>query len=217
VANVLFLGCFYSLFSKNKKIIMLRVVITGPESTGKTTLAKAIAAHFNVPVASEYAREYLEKKLNDTSFEKKSPSLLYNEGDFRSMMLGQFENELIILDKIILRKSTPLMISDTDMLTFKIWHDEVFYPTNTWLSNSIENNIYKMIDAPNINSIYLLCSPEGIIWQADPLRENPTDRDRLFDIYKKNLSFYGLSYFILRGSKEKRLAEAIKIINRLRK
>ena len=81
----------------------------------------------------------------------------------------------------------------------------------------IENHIKRLNDPMMAKTVYLLCSPEGIEWQPDPLRENPDDRDRLFNIYEKNLNFYKQNYFILRGGKQQRFTEAVKIIKRLLK
>ena len=196
---------------------MVRVVITGPESCGKTTLVKALAAHFGVGFVSEYAREYLEKMLTNTGLENIKTSPLYNEFDLGQMLIGQMQQEVNILDKMLKRNLLQLMICDTDALTFKIWHEEVFQTKDRQFIKNSEKHIITMRDDKNVTNVYLLCSPEGIEWQPDPLRENPNDRKRLFDIYQKNLVFYNQSYFILRGSKEKRLAEAIKIVNRLMK
>jgi nicotinamide riboside kinase len=62
---------------------------------------------------------------------------------------------------------------------------------------------------------YFLCSPEDIDWQPDPLRENPNDRDRLFDIYEKELIFYKRDYTILRGNMSERLQTAFYKIDEL--
>ncbi len=194
---------------------MLRVVITGPESCGKTTLIKGLAEHFHVGFVSEYAREYLEKKLNkQNKAENLSIKELYNQNDLTEIYRGQIRNEGQTVEKIFMRNSIHLMLCDTDVLTLKIWAEEVFKSIDEAFLSHIVYHIKAMNDTKMVSTIYILCSPEGIEWQPDPLRENPNDRDRLFDIYQKNLVHYKQSYFILRGSKEKRLAEAIKIIKR---
>ncbi len=194
---------------------MLKVVITGPESTGKSTLASALSTHFNAVLSEEYAREYLETKLTLQKFGKNiETTSLYDESDFHSMFLGQKENEKKAFETA--KATHNFIICDTDALTYHIWYQEVFKNSDHKLINSIdflkESNVFE-----EISSIYLLCSPEDIVWHPDPLRENPYDRDRLFDIYEKALFESQKTYFILRGGIEQRFTEAITIINRLLK
>ncbi|MBL7815346.1 MAG: ATP-binding protein [Saprospiraceae bacterium] len=195
---------------------MVRVVITGAESSGKTTLAKALAQHFSVNYAPEFAREFLEKRLKERMMEGKiDEKQLYSQQDLITILDGQFQKEHDVLQKTIFRNTLELIICDTDSLTIKIWSEQVFKSIDPILSGRIDHLFRGFKLNKKLKNIYFLCSPEGIEWQADPLRENPTDRQRLFDIYKKTLNQYGLGYFILRGGEEERLAEAVKIINRL--
>ncbi len=194
---------------------MLKVVITGPESTGKSTLASALSTHFNAVLSEEYAREYLETKLALQKLEKNiEGSSSYDETDFYQMFLGQKNNKKKAFETA--KAMGNFIICDTDALTFHIWYQEVFKNSDNNLINAIdflkESSVFK-----EISSIYLLCSPEGIVWQPDPLRENPNDRGRLFDIYEKALVENQKTYFILRGGKEQRFEEAVKIINSLLK
>ncbi len=185
---------------------MLKIVVTGPESVGKSTLAVALSKHFNTPLVQEYAREYLEKKYANT--EGGIPT--YDTFDLFKMLIGQIQNEEESREELILKNKNGILICDTDSLTYKIWSEEVF--------KIIEMKTQQLIDNQLINSkkddkiIYFLCSPEGILWQPDPLRENPNDRDRLFEIYKKELMTYQKTYFILRGSKNERLTTVIDIL-----
>ncbi len=189
---------------------MLKIVITGPESTGKSTLASALSRHFNAVLSDEYAREYLETKLTLKKLEKNRENTpLYDEFDFNKMFLGQKKNEKVALQRA--KDLHTFMICDTDALTYQIWYEEVFSKTDYGSVKEIDF-LKKSKDFEEISSIYLLCSPEGIIWQPDPLRENPNDRDRLFDIYEKTLMAHQKTYFILRGPKNERLKTAIAII-----
>ncbi len=189
---------------------MLKVVITGPESTGKSTLSSALSTHFNAVFSEEYAREYLETKLALQKLKKnREDTSSYDETDFYNMFLGQKNNEKKAIETA--KTTHNFIICDTDALTYQIWYQEVFKKSDNNLIKTLnflkESSIFK-----EISTIYLLCSPEGIVWQPDPLRENPNDRDRLFDIYEKTLMKHQKTYFILRGSKDERLKEAVKII-----
>ena len=189
---------------------MLKVVIIGPESTGKSTLASALSKHFHTELSHEYARAYLETKLALEKLKNNiKKTFLYDESDFYSMYLGQKQLEEFTLKTAKDRHN--LVIFDTDALTYKIWYAEVFKNSD----NALLNNINFGEETPQIGDIqtlYLLCSPQAIVWQPDPLRENPNDRDRLFDIYEKELITHKKTYFILRGSKNERLTDAINII-----
>ena len=136
-------------------------------------------------------------------------TFLYDESDFYSMYLGQKQLEEFTLKTA--KDKHNLVIFDTDALTYKIWYAEVFKNSD----NALLNNINFGEETPQIGDIqtlYLLCSPQAIVWQPDPLRENPNDRDRLFDIYEKELITHKKTYFILRGSKNERLTDAINTI-----
>ena len=195
---------------------MLRIVLTGPESTGKSTLAAELAEHYDLPYVKEFARYYLEAKLNALNDEKSSEnSDLYDETDLFEMFLGQINAEAGAVRQSIAQQKKQLLICDTDVLTYQIWSEEVFKRLSPKLSNAIKKNI-KTTDNQNVMSMYLLCSPEGIAWEYDPLRENPTDRDRLFLVYEKTLQLYKKNYKILRGSHEERLKRVITEIENFR-
>lgn len=188
---------------------MLRIVLTGPESTGKSTLSAALAEHYDMPYAKEFARYYLEAKMNARNDEKSSEnSDLYDETDLFEMFLGQINAEVGAVKQSIAQQKNQLLICDTDVLTYQIWSEEVFKRLSPKLSNAIKKNI-KTTDNQNVMSMYFLCSPEGIAWEYDPLRENPTDRDRLFLVYEKTLQLYKKNYKILRGSHKERLKQVV--------
>jgi len=145
---------------------MLKIIITGPESSGKTTLCKALSKHFNLPFSKEYAREYLEK-LNRN----------YNQDDLLKIAKGQLKSE----------QNTQLL--DTDLITIKIWSEYKYGSCDNWILDQIEKQKTE-------KRIYLLCKPD-IPWEADPLRENPNDREELFEIYKKEIESLEHDYFIV--------------------
>jgi nicotinamide riboside kinase len=101
---------------------------------------------------------------------------------------------------------SKLCILDTDLITIKIWSMVKFGKCDDWILKQIEARKY---------DFYLLCSPEGIAWEADPLRENPQNRNELFELYEKELIFYDKKYVVLKGNEMKRLQIAIAVSNKL--
>jgi len=151
---------------------MLKIIATGPESSGKTTLCKALSKHFNFPFSKEYAREYLEKINKD-----------YNQDDLLKIAKEQLKSE----------QNTQLL--DTDLITIKIWSKYKYGSFDKWILEQIEKQ-------KSENRFYLLCKPD-IPWHADAQRENPYEREEIFEIYKKELEYLGHNYFIVEGEERK--------------
>ena len=182
---------------------MLKIIITGPESCGKTTLARQLAAHFQTPLVEEYARIFFE--------EKQTPQ--YNEVDLlkiaEEQLLAETQAAIAIYEQLRSKKALnapQLIICDTDLLTIKIWAEEKYGRRDEWVILNFATS--------SIPTLYFLCSPEGIAWEADPLREHASDRDRLFGVYEKNLIFYKKNYMILRGGIDARFDDALRLIER---
>lgn len=159
---------------------MNKIIITGPESAGKTTLCENLAKHFKLSFSKEFARFYLEKNGYN-----------YNQTDLLEIAKGQLLSE----------KNHQIL--DTDLITIKIWSEYKYGACYSWILEKInEQKLEKRF--------YLLCKPD-IPWKYDPLRENPDNRDELFEIYKMELEQLGLSYSII--EKENRLENSIKKIS----
>ena len=109
---------------------MDKIIVTGPESSGKTTLCNDIAYHFNLSQSKEYAREYLQKKVKN-----------YIQEDLLKIAKRQFNLEKLNI------------ILDTDLITIKIWSKYKFGSCNTWILDKIE-------EQKNENRFYLLCNPD---------------------------------------------------------
>jgi nicotinamide riboside kinase len=197
---------------------MLKIILTGPESCGKTTLARQLAKHFDVPLVEEYVREYFEKK--------QTPE--YEEANLKEIAIGQIvaekKAESTLLKQFMGKNRTnkpPFFICDTDALTIKIWSEEKYGRCDEWIIEQckISDFTFQIPDMSRlqtskfkIQTLYLLCSPEGIAWETDPLRENPNDRERLFLVYEKELIFYRKDYKILRGGIFERFEDAKNIL-----
>lgn len=151
-----------------------RIAITGPESSGKSTLAKSLAQHFNTVYVPEFARQY----LNDLN-----RPYNYNDIEFIAKQQMKLEEKLI-------KNAERFLFCDSDMLVTKIWCDVKFGKCHPWIENAVEENRY---------DLYLLCKTD-IPWQKDPLREDENNRDKLFELYKKELESREFPFKIISGN-----------------
>ncbi|MBT6649987.1 MAG: ATP-binding protein, partial [Flavobacteriales bacterium] len=161
-------------------------IVTGPESSGKTTLCKALSEHYNLPFTKEFAREYL------TDLGKN-----YLQEDLLEIAKGQLENEQLI------NNNQQISLHDTDLITLKIWSDYKYGNCNNWILEQIEKQKVE-------NRFYLLCKPD-LKWDYDPLRESPTNRNELLEIYKQELENLGHKFIIIKG--EDRNEQAIESLS----
>jgi NadR type nicotinamide-nucleotide adenylyltransferase len=164
---------------------MKKIAIIGPESTGKSTLSQALADYFNEPFVPEYGRKYLEENGKN-----------YNHSDLLEISKGM----LLWEDKMSGIAKT-MLFCDTDLIMMKVWYEVKYGECHPWVLNQLKFSPY---------DYYLLCTPD-LVWESDPLRENPNIREGLFERYKKELEAYGLKYTIISGTKD-RLAKAIGVI-----
>ena len=171
---------------------MFKIAITGPESTGKSTLAEKLAHHYKTDFVPEYSRTYLE------NFEGR-----YTEDDVVEIAKGQ--HNLILEEE---KKSSKILIADTEIVVCKIWVEYVFKH-----SNKIIDEILKQQDF----DLYLLCDID-LPWTYDPLRENPNidERKELFEIYRNTLEQMKVPFEIVSGDDEVRVNNAIKVIEKYR-
>ena len=170
---------------------MLRIAIVGPESSGKTTIAAALAEHFGVPYVEEFARQYLTFRGGG-----------YVEADLLHIALGQQNIGERIEREYFDRQ---VIFHDTDMITIKIWSEEKF--------GRVDERIDVLVNDAHYDH-WLLCKPD-IPWEADPLREDPHDRDRLFTVYERTLRSMHRPFTVLEGEHRNRLRTAIDTVERL--
>jgi nicotinamide riboside kinase len=167
---------------------MVSFVLTGPESTGKSILAEELTKHFEGCLVNEYAREYIEKLTLSYSFSDVEIIARQQIADYNRVRHHSDKDQLVFFD--------------TFLIITKIWFEEVFYCCPLWIDRAIR--IYKVDYA-------LLCVPD-LPWKADGVRENPHIRQYLFDRYLNALEYYQIPYGIVEGEGEKRLMNAIKVI-----
>ena len=165
------------------------LVLTGPECSGKSSLAAQLHAHLDWPLLPELARAYLAGRHAQSGIYRYRPSDLLN----LASMQRQAEALKCNKDDAIL---------DTDLLTLIVWWQEKFGPVPRQLSSQWQCQATRR---------YLLCKPD-MPWQPDPQRENPSDRDRLYAHYEAELSNRGCKYSICEGNEQARLAQALTAI-----
>jgi HTH-type transcriptional repressor of NAD biosynthesis genes len=162
---------------KQTDINVVKVVLFGPESSGKTTLSRHLARHYSTVWAPEYAREYLQNKWNN---ERKT---CQNE-DLLPIARGQMklENELA-------KKADKLLICDTDLLVTKIYSEEYYggyiHPEleKAALNNKYDLYLLTYIDTP---------------WEEDDLRDRPDQRLEMFNAFENALKKYNRPYIVLK-------------------
>ncbi len=164
------------------------VVCTGPESTGKSILAKQISTYFNWCLVPEMSRAILEKSDGYYTFET-----------IDDISKCQWRAQIETTQKC------ENVCCDTDLLTSIVWAEVKFQRFETWWWNTWINS---QVD------LFLLCAPD-LEWEFDPLRENPHDRDMLFEQYKKHLDLHPSECKVIEGNGNARTSQAISIIEKL--
>lgn len=184
---------------------MLKIAIVGPESSGKTVLAEALMVHYHGGYISEVSREYLEEL--DRPYEEQD--LLEIARSLEQLHAGAEgfarKHEAAITGqepRKVTRVPRP-MFYDTDTLNIKIWSQEKYGRVHPEIERMVHETRYTW---------RLLCRPD-IPWEPDPFRENPHDRDRLFDVWERELKALGLPYTIIEGTHEQRMRTAMNLVD----
>ncbi len=161
------------------------IVLTGPESTAKSTLAKELASYFNGTYYPEYAREYLSGKGGSYSF-----------SDIEHIARKQIEQ----YEQARNAGKEELVFLDTWLIITRVWMEWVYNKVPAWVEQAIKDH---PVD------LYLLCCPD-IPWEPDPLRENGGEqREQLFQRYKKELQTRGFLFAEVTGKGKERIRNAI--------
>ena len=173
---------------------LIKVVLFGPESTGKTTLAAQLAEHYNTEWVAEYAREYLQDKWDK---EQKT----CEPKDLVPIAYGQME-----LENRLAQTANKVLVCDTDLLETKVYSEAYYTGTcdpileKYAIKNSYDLYFLTYIDTP---------------WVADDLRDKPDERERMFIYFKEALEKYNRNFIILKGDKATRFATAVEHIDKL--
>ncbi|WP_423127032.1 AAA family ATPase [Gaoshiqia sp. Z1-71] len=166
-----------------KKII----VITGPESTAKSTLTNELSVYFEAASYQEYAREYLAAKGSRYTWD--------DVAEIARVQLRQYYEAR--------NSSEELVFFDTWLIITKVWFEWAYKRLPDWLEQAIDEN---PVD------LYLLCKPD-LPWEPDPLREHGgAEREQLFQIYKQELINRGFPFVEIGGLGDERVLNAIKAV-----
>lgn len=164
-----------------------KIAVVGPESTGKSTLSKQLAKHFNVPWVPEYARYYCANLT--------SPCTLQDE-------INMFYGQVALEESVLQNTCADFIICDTTFITIKIWSDAFFGQTPQFVINALGDRPY---------DLYLLLDID-LPWENDPLRDFPTQREHFMQVWHKELQALGANYKVVGGLGQQRFKNALQAV-----
>lgn len=178
-----------------------KIVIIGPESTGKSSLCDQLAEHYDTVWCKEYAREYLLENGTD-----------YTYDDLLTVAKGQLKLEDRGAETVRMMqqedaKASPLLFIDTDMYVMKVWCEFVFDKCHQWILDQVVARKY---------DLYLLCNVD-LPWVKDELREYPDleNRLKLYHIYKDIMINQPVPWVDISGDYNERFEKAKKAVENL--
>jgi len=166
---------------------MIKIVITGAECSGKTTLAKDLAGHYGAALVPEFARGFLSVLGRP-----------YVKSDLITMAMGQQKSEQALSEE-------PLVICDTSLLVIKVWSKVKYKSVHPWITVLLQEAPPDLYILPDYN----------IPYEEDPLREHPDERDMLHAIYLDELNKLNIPWMSVMGTPKERLLQASKRIDAL--
>jgi len=177
---------------QQQKSNCIKIVLFGPESTGKSSLAKFLASHYKTYYVEEFARQYLQEKWDN--FGK-----ICEKQDLIPIAKGQIKNE-----NIMSKKANRILFCDTDLLTTAVY-------SRLYFNGFCDADLDKF-SKHNYYDLYLLMDID-IEWVKDDLRDRPNERAELFNMFKNVLIENNKNFMIISGNFEKRKKTSIECID----
>jgi len=171
----------------------LKIVLYGPESTGKSTLASQLSDHYKEPKVAEFARDFLQEKFDDNGH-------TCNYEDIMPIAIGQR-----LVENAASQRATKILFCDTDILETYVYSMAYFAKAPQQLVTALKESSYEH---------YLLLDVDTP-WTPDNLRDKPNERKQMFDRFEEALNDFGSSYTKISGLGEQRLENAIAAIDQL--
>lgn len=180
---------------KQQPTDIIKIALYGPESTGKTTLAKQLAQHFQTVWIEEFARDYLQKKWDN------SQSICAPE-DLLPIAIGQ-----VILENEALKSAKNYLFCDTNLMCTKVFSEIYYGFCDPSLDKAARKHKYDLFFLTDID----------VPFEKDDLRDKPNEREMLLQKFEQALIDNNKPYIKLSGNQEERLQKAIAILEELEK
>jgi nicotinamide riboside kinase len=174
---------------------ILKIAITGPESTGKSSISAYLAEQYHSAFVPEYSRKYLTKLKSN-----------YKSNDIVFIAEKQLHRENLV-ERCVTRKSTlnKIIFCDTELINIKIWLEDKGWSVPQWIEEEIKKDRY----------VHYLLMDNSLEWTEDSLRENETKGAYFFEKFEANLLKYHKNYSIITGVGEERKKNATAVINKI--
>jgi len=172
----------------------LKIVLFGPESSGKTTLANHLAEHYKTKWVPEFARDYLQRKWNKNNE-------VCGLDDLPIIVNGQKS-----LENKLLKSANNIIFCDTNAVVTQIW-------SQTHFNGYCSPEILKVAKQSN-HDFYLLTNID-VPWKNDNLRDRPNNRKKMLKVFQKTLETYNFPFKLISGDINSRLKSSIEIIDKL--
>lgn len=180
-------------FPKNGTTEIIKIALFGPESTGKTTLAKQLAEYYKTEWVPEFARDYLQEKWDKNQ-------LICDADDMLPIAYGQtqLENKSILI-------ANKYLFCDTNLMVTKVFSEMYYNYCDPLLDQAALEHEYDLFFLTDID----------VPWEKDDLRDSPEKRESVFAVFKQSLIDNKKPFITLSGDKNLRLNKAISIIDDL--